>query len=140
MYLLLIINIPLFLNILVYYFSLFRHYNYAQRTTKNIKMLKRTMCMYIPTYMNKFKGIYIQNCISYMLCKIILLCTVFSHIYKHMHICKYTHTHTYIYIIYTYITTLETQKNLWLIRLMLSRRTNRQRFYLITSKTLSSGI
>ena len=54
------------------------------------------MCICIPMYMTKFMDIYIQNCISYMLCNIILLCTVCSHRYRHTH--TYTYTYSYIYI------------------------------------------
>ena len=52
-------------------------------------MLDICAYIYIPTYINKFMGMHMQNCISCMLCNIILLGTVCSDIYKH--------THTYIY-------------------------------------------
>ena len=40
--------------------------------------------IYIPTCMNKSMGIYIQNCISYILCNIIVLCTECLYTYKYI--------------------------------------------------------
>ena len=69
-------------------------------------ILHIAMCICIPTYMTKFLDIYIQNCVSYMLCNIILLCTVCSQIYRHT--CYiYMHTHTHKHYIYIYIRLIE---------------------------------
>ena len=56
-------------------------------------------CIYIPTNMNKLMGIYIQNCIVYVVHYYSTMYCMFRYIYIHIH----TYIFTYIHIIYIYV-------------------------------------